>query len=79
MRYQVLMEQPLCVGCLKHGRTTEAAQVDHIIPLQAGGTDEFSNLQGLCLECHRDKTAKDMGYRIVPETGLDGWPQNNFR
>jgi 5-methylcytosine-specific restriction endonuclease McrA len=32
-------------------------QVDHIITKARGGTDDPSNLQALCRECHSRKTA----------------------
>ena len=31
-------------------------EVDHILPLSEGGTNEASNLQALCLMCHRVKS-----------------------
>ena len=31
-------------------------EVDHILPLSDGGTNEASNLQALCLMCHRVKS-----------------------
>ena len=31
-------------------------EVDHIVPLSDGGTNEASNLQALCLMCHRVKS-----------------------
>lgn len=34
--------------------------LDHIIPLNAGGSDEVSNLQALCAKCHREKTGSEM-------------------
>ena len=30
-------------------------EVDHIVPVSAGGTDEMSNLRVLCCECNRGK------------------------
>ncbi|MDM7498745.1 HNH endonuclease, partial [Escherichia coli] len=36
-----------------------ARTVDHIIPKAHGGTDDDSNLESLCLECHRAKTARE--------------------
>ena len=46
----------LCQECLRKGRLTVATEVDHIIPLEEGGTDEGSNLQSLCHDCHALKT-----------------------
>jgi 5-methylcytosine-specific restriction protein A len=66
------MDNPLCVACQSKGITREATELDHIVPLFKGGTNEAENLQGLCTECHKDKTRIDMGWRH--ETGLDGWP-----
>jgi hypothetical protein len=31
-------------------------EVDHIVPLSEGGTNDASNLQALCLMCHRVKS-----------------------
>jgi len=31
-------------------------EIDHIIPLEQGGTNDFQNLQALCASCHRFKT-----------------------
>ena len=74
IRAQVLRDNPLCVMCKANGRVTLATQVDHIKALVNGGTDTADNRQGLCDECHRAKTAADMGYRVRLEIGLDGWP-----
>jgi 5-methylcytosine-specific restriction endonuclease McrA len=32
------------------------AQVDHMLPLSEGGTDDLANLQTLCIGCHSRKT-----------------------
>lgn len=34
-------------------------EVDHVIPLSLGGTDEANNLQVLCQACHGSKTARE--------------------
>ena len=34
--------------------------LDHVVPLQLGGSDDGANLQPLCFPCHRIKTAKDL-------------------
>ena len=56
-RLRILADEPLCRPCLAEGRTTASAQVDHIIPLSQGGSDDRDNKQGICLPCHRKKTA----------------------
>jgi 5-methylcytosine-specific restriction protein A len=54
-----LANEPLCRECRKEDRDTGATEVDHIIPKEQGGTDEFSNLQSLCKHHHSLKTAKE--------------------
>ena len=34
-------------------------EVDHIIPLYQGGTNDYENLQALCRNCHGKKTLSD--------------------
>jgi len=47
--------------CRSCGRVvTQLPQVDHIVPLRAGGTDDLTNLQTLCLRCHATKTRQEM-------------------
>lgn len=67
-------KRPLCVMCQAQGRTTLATELDHITPLCAGGPDTETNLQGLCSDCHKVKTAKDMGHKSPAPIGIDGWP-----
>lgn len=74
IRWQVLSANPLCVQCEKAGRVKLASEVDHIVPLHKGGTDDLTNLQGLCADCHVDKTSLDQGHRVKPTIGIDGWP-----
>ena len=64
--------QPLCVMCLQEGRVKAGAEWDHIVPLFKGGADDESNLQHLCVDHHRQKTARDRSTK--PEIGDDGWP-----
>lgn len=49
----------LCQPCLKVGRVTAFAEVDHIVNLAAGGSDSDDNLQCICLPCHKVKTAAE--------------------
>jgi 5-methylcytosine-specific restriction endonuclease McrA len=37
----------------------EEYDIDHIIPLHLGGTEELDNLQALCPGCHRRKTDQE--------------------
>jgi hypothetical protein len=39
----------------------EGFQVDHVIPLCAGGLDDVSNLQWLTVEEHKAKTKRESG------------------
>lgn len=61
IRQRILRRDPLCKICLaKTPRRVEASkEVDHIIPLHLGGKEEDSNRQGLCVDCHKDKTARE--------------------
>ena len=60
-RELVLGEEPLCRPCLQAAPTRVAAsvEVDHILALEDGGTDDRSNLQGICRACHVEKSAKE--------------------
>ena len=52
-------DKHLCQMCLKRGIFTTATDVDHIVPLAQGGSDEMENLQSLCHECHKQKTCQE--------------------
>ncbi len=55
--YQLTLE-PYCRECARHGITTRATDVDHIIPHRGDRRlfyDE-TNLQSLCHSCHSRKT-----------------------
>lgn len=51
----------LCKACYAKGILTEGTQVDHIVPLAAGGSDDDSNKQLLCVKCHKAKSAAERG------------------
>jgi 5-methylcytosine-specific restriction endonuclease McrA len=74
-RKRWLEANPLCVECDKQGRVTAATVPDHIVALVNGGSDTLDNLQSLCEEHHRIKTASDLGHRAKPTIGTDGWPE----
>ncbi len=70
LRHVVLVEEPVCQIC----GCKPSVEVDHIVPLCKGGTDERSNLQGVCLACHEEKTRIDLGIKEKIQIGLDGYP-----
>jgi len=70
MREVVLIEEPVCRICERR----PSVEVDHILPIFKGGTDERDNLQGACHECHEDKTCDDLGVKKPRPIGLDGYP-----
>ena len=63
LRREMLTANPLCVQCQKQGRIKQAEELDHIIPLHKGGSNNRSNLMPLCKSCHAAKTAEDMGHK----------------
>ena len=56
-RAYVLAIEPICRTC----KRVAANEVDHIKRKADGGTDDISNLQPLCKECHAIKTALENG------------------
>jgi len=64
----------LCQPCQRIGRPTPATQVDHVKPKAKGGTDDHDNLQGICHDCHKAKTALDMGAKPRPKYDAQGFP-----
>ena len=61
LRRVVLADEPLCRHCHAAGRIEPASEVDHILPLSKGGTNDRENLQPLCHRCHSFKTATEDG------------------
>jgi 5-methylcytosine-specific restriction endonuclease McrA len=54
----------LCQACKRKGLHGVLGDVvDHIEPLHLGGSDEGSNKELLCHECHDVKTAREAGGR----------------
>ena len=58
VRQQILMKQENACGECKNA-LTPYFEIDHIIGLQFGGTDDESNLMALCRECHARKSTKE--------------------
>lgn len=74
LRKRLMMANPLCVACVEKGKVVEGTEADHILALVNGGTNDDDNYQLLCSECHREKTAQDLGTVYRPPIGADGWP-----
>ena len=74
LRERVLRADPLCAACMAAGRIRPATDLDHIVPIFKGGTDDDENLQGLCAECHAEKTRADLGQQPRTQVGVDGVP-----
>jgi 5-methylcytosine-specific restriction protein A len=58
----VLAEEPFCRWCIERDQVTIESRstiCDHIIPLTEDGTDDRSNLAGMCATCHDEKTAAE--------------------
>ena len=55
----------LCQECKRKGRVRAGADVDHIIPLHLGGSDEESNKELLCKPCHDDKSKREAAERTL--------------
>jgi len=45
--------------CKRANCEETATDVDHILPLWVGGTNDDSNLEGLCPGCHKRKTSAE--------------------
>ena len=57
IKAKIKSEQPLCVSCLHKGIVTATYAVDHVFPHRRDKERFLHNLfQGLCLECHTQKT-----------------------
>lgn len=71
-----------CEDCAKTKRLRPATEVDHIVSKAAwlkqrgslDGCDDDSNLAAINSDCHKAKTAREMGHRVRLRIGRDGWP-----
>lgn len=72
-RERYLAAHPLCAHCARDGRTVAAAEVDHVVPRARGGAMfDWGNLQALCADHHRRKTAAE-NRRGWPDPERDRW------
>jgi len=58
MRKHIAEKQGKTCGDCK-AELTSYFEIDHIIGLQFGGTDDESNLMALCCECHAKKSVAE--------------------
>ncbi len=52
----LLRDGYICQVC---GRVTRQLEMDHIVPMSQGGSEDEDNLRAICVACHRIKTAKE--------------------
>jgi len=78
-------DRGLCAACGHDERLSGEWEADHRVPLIDGGGLELSNVQTLCVPCHRTKTAREAAARARarriasaptpgPLLGLMRWP-----
>lgn len=71
-----LRRQPLCELCLSEGLTTQAQEIDHIIPRGQGGTDKPANLRSVCTRhhilLHKPKYRSQYTHEQRTDVGSDG-------
>ncbi|MBW8617301.1 MAG: HNH endonuclease [Hyphomicrobiales bacterium] len=60
-----LKRQGTCAACSQKINAGKAWDIDHILPLAMGGTNDPNNLQILCKACHRAKTSRSDIPRIA--------------
>lgn len=84
-RRMYLASNPLCAECMRRGRVTAAAVVDHIVPHKNNPALfwQEDNWQSLCTKHHNKKTASEdggfgnkPGNKSLGACGIDGFPLN---
>ena len=55
-RKEFLVMHPRCTECGQ-----QATEVDHIVPIADGGTNEWTNLRAMCKRDHSQRTAREGG------------------
>lgn len=62
-----------CHYCGRQTNPFRDFEIDHVIPLSAGGTDDLDNLVGCCPECNRQKAARPVG-----DPPMSAWPEERY-
>lgn len=78
-RKAILQRDPICKIadlCVKrYGTALPSAEVDHIVPVRAGGPEyDPENLQGVCHSCHSKKTSHECGINPSHDLGMNTFP-----
>lgn len=69
LRHEVFVRDGFrCQECLRGREDGVKLEIDHIIPVAKGGTNDIDNLQTLCMECNRNKHTNEW---IAGETDLE--------
>lgn len=58
-RKRRLLIHPLCARCQEAGQIKPTDEIDHIKPLDHGGSDDDDNVQGLCFYHHKLKSVSE--------------------
>ena len=70
-RERRLRAEPYCRDCAQKGIKRLAVEVDHIIALADGGTDDDDNVRSLCKPCHTIRTRERL-FKNAPPIPLHG-------
>lgn len=58
-RKQRFADEPFCRDCRDRDIIRYATEIDHIVPLSKGGTNDDSNVRALCKLCHNARTTAE--------------------
>lgn len=70
-KLELIQEFNSCCAACELELQVSDFEIDHIVPLSSGGSNDISNLQPLCKDCHKQKSKaeKELGiYSITDET-----------
>jgi 5-methylcytosine-specific restriction protein A len=62
-----------CARCIRDGAVRLAHEVDHVVPIWAGGRESDDNRAAINRECHRMKTAAESGMRARGAFDPEPW------
>lgn len=62
-----------CARCIESGQLRPAHEVDHVVPLWAGGAEADSNRSAINRGCHKLKTAAEAAMRAAGAFDAEPW------